>query len=47
MNRLLYTSRGFSLVGWSDTSHLDGEQPLDDESEGDHLVAAAAPLVRS
>lgn len=47
VNRLLYTPRGFSLVGWSDTSHLEGEQPLDDESEGDRLVAAAAPLIRS
>lgn len=24
INRLLYTPGGFSLVGWSDTSHLDG-----------------------
>lgn len=47
INRLLHTSRGFSLVGWSDTSHLDGEAPLDDASEGDSIVAAAAPLVRS
>ena len=23
INRLLYTSEGFSLVGWSDTAHLD------------------------
>jgi len=47
VNRLLYTPRGFSLVGWSDTSHLDGEKPLDDGSEGDWPVAAAAPLIRS
>ncbi len=47
VNRLLHTARGFSLVGWSDTSHLEGEQPLDDESEGDRPVAAAAPLIRS
>jgi probable phosphoglycerate mutase len=24
INRLLYTRRGFTLVGWSDTQHLDG-----------------------
>jgi probable phosphoglycerate mutase len=24
INRLLYTSEGFTLVGWSDTLHLDG-----------------------
>jgi probable phosphoglycerate mutase len=34
INRLLYTPRGFTLVGWSDTAHLDGD-PLDDGSEGD------------
>jgi probable phosphoglycerate mutase len=39
INRLLYTPRGFTLVGWSDTAHLDGAT-LDDGSEGD---AAAAP----
>ncbi|HEX2540426.1 MAG TPA: histidine phosphatase family protein [Caldimonas sp.] len=47
VNRLLYTPRGFSLVGWSDTSHLEGERPLDDESEGDGPVASPPPLVRS
>jgi probable phosphoglycerate mutase len=47
INRLLYTAQGFTLVGWSDTSHLEGEEPLDDESEGDGPVAAAAPLIRS
>ena len=31
---LLYTPRGFTLVGWSDTAHLDGETPLDDAGEG-------------
>ena len=40
INRLLWTPQGFTLVGWSDTSHLEGEQTLDDGSEGD---AAAAP----
>ena len=34
INRLLYTPRGFTLVGWSDTAHLDGAT-LDDGSEGD------------
>ena len=34
INRLLYTPRGFTLVGWSDTAHLDGETPLDDAGEG-------------
>jgi probable phosphoglycerate mutase len=47
INRLLYTAQGFTLVGWSDTSHLEGEEPLDDESEGEGPVATAAPLIRS
>ena len=42
INRLLYTPRGFSLVGWNDASHLDGEPPLDDGSEGDQTVTASA-----
>jgi 2,3-bisphosphoglycerate-dependent phosphoglycerate mutase len=25
INRLLWTPEGFTLVGWSDTQHLDGE----------------------
>jgi probable phosphoglycerate mutase len=25
VNRLLWMPAGFSLVGWNDTSHLDGE----------------------
>ena len=37
INRLLYTPRGFTLVGWSDTAHLEGET-LDDGSEGDPPV---------
>lgn len=41
INRLLYTPRGFTLVGWSDTAHLEGEPPLDDGSEGSAVVAAA------
>jgi probable phosphoglycerate mutase len=38
INRLLYTPRGFTLVGWSDTAHLEGETTLDDGSEGDPAV---------
>lgn len=34
INRLLFTGERFTLVGWSDTTHLDGD-PLDDASEGD------------
>jgi probable phosphoglycerate mutase len=29
-NRLLWSNEGFSLVGWSDTSHLDDDQILDE-----------------
>lgn len=47
VNRLLYTPRGFSLVGWSDTAHLEGERPLDDQSEGDGPVPAVSPAIRS
>lgn len=34
INRLLFTGERFTLVGWSDTAHLD-DDPLDDASEGD------------
>jgi len=34
INRLLFTGERFTLVGWADTAHLDGD-PLDDGSEGD------------
>ena len=34
INRLLFTGERFTLVGWSDTAHLEGD-PLDDGSEGD------------
>ncbi|MEP7302913.1 MAG: histidine phosphatase family protein [Caldimonas sp.] len=40
VNRLLYTPRGFTLVGWSDTAHLEGET-LDDGSEGDPSAMVA------
>ncbi len=41
INRLLYTPRGFALVGWSDTAHLDGDMPLDDAGEGTERAASA------
>lgn len=31
INRLLYTPRGFTLIGWSDTHHLDGDDGALDE----------------
>jgi probable phosphoglycerate mutase len=34
INRLLFTGERFTLVGWSDKAHLEGD-PLDDGSEGD------------
>ena len=34
IKRLLFTGERFTLVGWGDTAHLDGD-PLDDGSEGD------------
>ena len=40
VNRLLYTARGFTLVGWSDTAHLDGAT-LDDGSEGEPVLPPA------
>ena len=43
INRLLFTGERFTLVGWSDTAHLDGD-PLDDGNEGDcPTVPRAAP----
>ena len=41
VNRLLYTPEGFTLVGWSDTSHLDGLQH-DEFSDGARDGQAAA-----
>ena len=37
INRLLYTPQGFTLVGWSDTGHLDDDAP------GGHADVAAPP----
>jgi probable phosphoglycerate mutase len=34
INRLLYTPQGFTLVGWSDTYHLE-ETSLDESSDGE------------
>ena len=46
INRLLFTGERFTLVGWSDTAHLDGAT-LDDASEGDGegraVTLSAAP----
>ena len=42
INRLLYTPRGFTLVGWSDVAHLEGVT-LDDGSEGDPALPVATP----
>jgi len=33
INRLLYTPEGFTLVGWSDTFHLDDETARDESSD--------------
>ncbi|CAN7617550.1 histidine phosphatase family protein [Rhizobacter sp. LjRoot28] len=40
LNRLLYSPEGFSLVGWSDTQHLDGGT-RDETSDGDRVGHAA------
>jgi len=37
INRLLYTPQGFTLVGWSDTHHLD------DDTRDEHADADAPP----
>ncbi len=44
VNRLLYTPRGFTLVGWNDNRHLDGDMPLDDASEGDVRSVARSDI---
>jgi probable phosphoglycerate mutase len=43
INRLLFTGKRFTLVGWGDTTHLDGVT-LDDAGEGD---CATVPRVAS
>ncbi len=39
INRLLWTPRGFNVVGWDDAGHLE-EVPLDDAGEGDVATTA-------
>ena len=34
INRLLYTPQGFTLIGWSDTCHLEADS-LDERSDGE------------
>ena len=46
INRLLFTGERFTLVGWSDTAHLDGD-PLDDGSEGDCRPCRGATSARA
>jgi 2,3-bisphosphoglycerate-dependent phosphoglycerate mutase len=41
INRLLYTPQGFTLVGWSDTHHLE-DKALDESSDGQTSVERAA-----
>jgi probable phosphoglycerate mutase len=41
INRLLYTPQGFTLVGWSDTHHLEANA-LDESSDGETRVERAA-----
>jgi len=38
INRLLYTSQGFTLIGWSDDYHLD-----DDDAQGEYADVDAPP----
>lgn len=40
INRLLYTPGGFTLVGWNDTSHLDGAA-RDEATDGSAATARA------
>jgi 2,3-bisphosphoglycerate-dependent phosphoglycerate mutase len=41
INRLLYTPQGFTLVGWSDTYHLE-DNSLDESTDGETKVERAA-----
>ena len=41
INRLLYTPQGFTLVGWSDTYHLE-DSSLDESTDGENRVERAA-----
>ncbi len=42
INRLLHTPQGFTLVGWSDTQHLDGAEPEAAADTGPGAGAASA-----
>ena len=44
LNRLLYTPQGFTIVGWSDMSHLEGTTALDDSGEP---MQGPSPAIRS
>lgn len=46
INRLLYTPQGFTLVGWSDTSHLD-ETGLDEGSDTGTPATPVKPIRRA
>jgi len=41
INRLLYTPEGFTLIGWSDTNHLDGAGRDETNDPGDRVGHAA------
>lgn len=41
INRLLYTPQGFTLVGWSDTYHLE-DSSLDESTDGETSAERAA-----
>jgi probable phosphoglycerate mutase len=43
INRLLYTPQGFTLVGWSDTSHLEN-LALNELTDGDTEPVGAIPV---
>ena len=47
INRILYTARGFTLVGWNDAQHLEGELPLDDAGEGNAVGRVDAAAART
>ena len=44
INRLLYTPQGFTLVGWSDTRHLEGVS-LDESADGETGPEQSARLL--
>lgn len=43
INRLLHTPQGYTLIGWSDDFHLDGESSLDEWDAAAAAAIAAAP----